>query len=192
MRRHQIHLILVFAVALFTAPFAQAEDSRNTDDNTYDQQSIIDVSSDFLGAGSEAVAKVIEKIFSDLGRPNAYIIGSEAGGAIAVGLRYGDGQLNHKIEGQRKTYWTGPSIGFDLGGNASRVVTLVYNLYDTEELFHRFPAVEGSIYYVGGIGVNYHQRGDVILAPIRVGVGLRAGVNMGYLHYTKKRSWLPF
>lgn len=167
-------------------------DPRRTNDNTYDERSIIQVTSDALGAGSGAVAKVVEKVFSDLGRPNGYIIGSEDSGAIGLGLRYGDGKLTHKIEGERRVYWTGPSVGFDLGGNASRVVTLVYDLYDTEDLYHRYPAVEGSFYYIGGIGVNYNQRGHVILAPIRVGVGLRAGVNIGWLKYTKKRNWMPF
>jgi hypothetical protein len=167
-------------------------DPRRDEKNTYDEKSIVDVTSDFLGAGSGAVAKVVEKVFSDLGRPNGYILGSEGSGAIGVGLRYGDGNLQHKIEGEQRVFWTGPSIGFDIGGNASRVVILVYDLYDTEDLFHRYPAVEGSFYWIGGIGVNYNQRGHVILAPIRVGVGLRAGVNIGYLSYSKTRKWIPF
>lgn len=174
---------------------AQAQDQTGnspSNDNTYDKESIIQVSSDFLGAGSEAVAKVVEKVFSDLGRPNAYIVGSEMSAAAMVGIRYGDGSLNHKIEGTRRVFWTGPSLGVDLGGNAARTVTLVYNLYDTEDIYGRFPAVEGSFYYIGGIGVNYQQKGDVILAPMRVGVGLRAGVNLGYLRYSRERSWLPF
>ena len=165
---------------------------KDTEENTYDQQSIIDVTSSFLGAGSEAVAKVVEKIFADLGRPNAYIMGSEISAAAVVGLRYGDGDLQHKIEGKRRIFWTGPSLGIDLGGNAAKSVTLVYHLYDTEDIYGRFPAVEGSFYYIGGIGVNYQQKGDIILAPIRVGVGLRAGANLGYLHYTRERNWIPF
>lgn len=169
-----------------------AATTKDSDANTYDKESIIGVTSDFLGAGSEAVAKVVEKVFSDLGRPNAYITGSEMSAAAIVGLRYGDGDLHHKIEGERRVFWTGPSLGIDLGGNASRSVTLVYHLYDTEDLFQRYPAVEGSFYYVGGIGVNYQQKGNIILAPIRVGLGLRAGANLGYLHYTRERSWVPF
>lgn len=168
------------------------KNDRRTEENTYDQQSIIQVTSEFLGAGSEAVAKVVEKVFGDLGRPNAYITGSELSAAAVAGVRYGDGDLFHKIEGSRRVYWTGPSLGIDLGGNASRSVTLVYHLYDTEEIYQRYPAVEGSFYYVGGIGVNYQQKGDVILAPIRVGLGLRAGANLGYVKYTRGRSWLPF
>lgn len=172
---------------------AQANDtSAQADEDTYDKQSIIDVTSDFLGAGSDVVAKVVEKVFADLGRPNAYIKGSEISAAAVVGLRYGDGDMQHKIEGMRRVFWTGPSIGIDLGGNASKSVTLVYHLYDTEEVYGRFPAVEGSFYYIGGLGVNYQQKGDVILAPIRVGVGLRAGANLGYIHYTRERNWLPF
>ncbi|MEX1148189.1 MAG: DUF1134 domain-containing protein [Sphingomonadales bacterium] len=181
----------VFAI-VFGMMGGAAHAQESTEENTYDKDSIIEVTSDFLGAGSDAVASVVEKVFADLGRPNGYITGSELSAAAIVGLRYGDGDLNHKIEGQRRVFWTGPSLGIDLGGNASRVVTLVYHLYDTEELYSRFPAVEGSFYYVGGVGVNYQQKGETILAPIRVGVGLRAGANLGYIHYTKTRNWLPF
>ncbi|MBL4801968.1 MAG: DUF1134 domain-containing protein [Emcibacter sp.] len=159
---------------------------------TYDEKSIVNAASDFLGGGSEAIAKVIEKAFKDHGRPNGYIIGTEISGAFVVGVRYGDGTLTHKIEGDSRLYWKGPSIGFDVGANGSRVFALVYNLYDVEELYQRFPAVEGSAYFIGGVGMNYQQRGDIIIAPIRVGVGLRLGVNLGYMHLTRKRSWIPF
>ena len=109
-----------------------------------------------------------------------------------VGLRYGDGTLSHKIEGDSRIYWKGPSIGFDVGGNASRVFALVYNLHDVHDIYQRFPAVEGSFYYIGGLGMNYQQKDDIIIAPIRVGVGLRAGANIGYMHLTKDRDWIPF
>ena len=148
--------------------------------------------SDFLGGGSEAIAKVIEKAFKDLGRPNGYIIGTEVSAALVVGVRYGDGTLSHKIEGDSRLYWKGPSIGFDAGANGSRVFALVYNLHDVQDLYTRYPAVEGSAYFIGGVGMNYQQRGNVIIAPIRVGVGLRLGVNMGYMHLTQDRSWIPF
>ncbi len=160
--------------------------------NTYDEKSVANAASDFLGGGSEAIAKVIEKAFKDHGRPNGYIIGTEGSAALVVGVRYGDGTLSHKIEGDSRLYWKGPSIGLDAGANGSRVFALVYNLHDVEELYQRFPAVEGSLYYIGGVGMNYQQRGDIIIAPIRVGVGLRLGVNLGYLHFTRKRSWIPF
>ena len=161
-------------------------------DATYDKENVINAASEFFGEGSEAVASVIEKAFADLGRPNGYIIGTEVSGAIAVGARYGDGTLSHKIEGDSRVYWKGPSIGIDVGANGSRVFALVYNLNDTQELYQRFPAVEGSIYYVAGAGMNYQQVDEIVIAPIRVGVGLLAGVNLGYLHFTKERSWNPF
>ena len=161
-------------------------------DATYDKENVINAASEFFGEGSEAVASVIEKAFADLGRPNGYIIGTEVSGAIVVGARYGDGTLSHKIEGDSRVYWKGPSIGIDVGANGSRVFALVYNLNDTQELYQRFPAVEGSLYYVAGVGMNYQQVDEIVIAPIRVGVGLRAGVNLGYLHFTKERSWSPF
>ncbi|MEZ5758470.1 MAG: DUF1134 domain-containing protein [Emcibacteraceae bacterium] len=170
---------------------SQNMDGTNVD-TTYDKESIINAASGFFGEGSEAVASVIEKAFADLGRPNGYIIGTEASAALVVGARYGDGTLSHKIEGDRRVYWKGPSIGIDVGANGSRVFALVYNLNDTEELFQRFPAVEGSFYYVAGFGMNYQQVDEIIIAPIRLGVGLRAGVNLGYLHFTKERDWIPF
>ena len=178
------------------APSESAQHRQNLDEtnyaNSYDEKSIVNAASDFLGGGSEALAKVVEKAFKDHGRPNGYIIGTEVSGAIGIGVRYGDGTLTHKIEGDSRVYWKGPSIGFDLGANGSRVFALVYNLYDVEELYRRFPAVEGSAYFIGGVGMNYQQRGDIIIAPVRVGVGLRLGVNLGYMHLTKKRSWIPF
>jgi hypothetical protein len=173
-----------------TAP-RQNIDSTNVD-ATYDKENIMNAASEFFGGGSEALAGVIEKAFKDLGEPNGYIIGTEVSGALIVGARYGDGTLSHKIEGDQRIYWKGPSIGIDIGANGSRVFALVYNLNDTEELFQRFPAVEGSLYYIAGVGINYQQVDDIIIAPIRVGVGLRAGINLGYLHFTKERSWSPF
>ena len=166
-------------------------DATNVD-ATYDKENVVNAASEFFGEGSEAVASVIEKAFADLGRPNGYIIGTEVGAALIVGARYGDGTLSHKIEGDKRVYWKGPSIGIDAGANGSRVFALVYNLNDTEELYQRFPAVEGSLYYVAGFGMNYQQVDEIIIAPIRLGVGLRAGVNLGYLHFTTVRSWSPF
>lgn len=178
------------------APSETTQHRQNLDEtnyaNTYDEKNIANAASDFLGGGSEAIAKVIEKAFKDLGRPNGYIIGTEISGALVVGVRYGDGILTHKIEGDSRVYWKGPSIGFDVGAHGSRLFALVYNLHDVEEVYQRFPAIEGSAYFVGGVGMNYQQRGDIIIAPIRVGVGLRLGVNLGYMHITSKRDWIPF
>jgi hypothetical protein len=172
-------------------PQPQNLDATNVDD-TYDKESIINAGSGFFGSGSEALAGVIEKAFKEHGRPNGYIIGTEGSAALIVGARFGDGTLSHKIEGDKRIYWKGPSIGIDVGANGSRVFALVYNLHDSQDLYQRFPAVEGSFYYVAGLGMNYQQLDDIVIAPIRMGVGLRAGVNLGYLHFTKERSWIPF
>jgi len=161
-------------------------------DGTYSQNEIVDAVANFFGVTSKAAAEVVEKIFSDLGRPNAYIAGEEASGAVGVGLRYGDGVMHRKGYRNMKVYWQGPSIGFDIGANASKCFTLVYNIRRQEEIFQRFPGVEGSYYFIAGIGVNYQRTGRISLAPMRTGVGLRAGVNAGYLSYSRERSWLPF
>jgi hypothetical protein len=164
------------------------------EDETYSADEIVQKAAGFFGATTEAVAKAVEQIFSRYGRPNAYIAGGEGSGAFFVGLRYGEGDLYMKSNGDRptKVYWQGPSIGFDFGANASKNFTLVYNLPAAEAIYERFPGIEGSAYFVAGIGVNYQQSGRVILAPMRTGVGLRAGVNGGYLSYAKERNWIPF
>ena len=185
---------LLLGLALVLAPLSSgnAQSTTQTEENTYDQESVMDAATGFFGSGAKSLAKAIEKVFADNGRPNAYILGNEGSAALIIGLRYGDGTMFHKIEGERRVHWTGPSVGFDAGANLSKVFVLVYNLYDTDELYRRFPAVEGSFYYIGGVGLNYQQRGDIVLAPIRVGIGLRAGANLGYMKYSKKRRLLPF
>ncbi len=182
----------VLAGLLAAVPVLAADNPKDVDKDTYDQDSILKDAADFLGSSTEGLAKVIEKAFKDHGRPNGYIKGEEASGAIAVGLRYGNGTLKLKKGASRKVYWQGPSIGFDLGGNLSKVFVLIYHLPSTEKIFQRFPSVDGSLYYVGGVGINYQQRDNIILAPIRLGVGLRAGASIGYMHYTKTKTLNPF
>ncbi|MFT4047464.1 MAG: DUF1134 domain-containing protein [Solimonas sp.] len=159
--------------------------------HTYSADEVTQAASKFFGSTSEGLAKAIERTFSDYGRPNAYIYGNEGGGAIVVGLRYGKGTLQFKGGESQKVYWQGPSVGWDFGGNASKVFTLVYNLRSSTQLFQRFPAVDGSLYVVAGVGVNYQKSGDIVLAPIRTGVGLRAGASLGYVHYTREASVVP-
>lgn len=161
-------------------------------EDTYGEDDLIGAAEGVFGKGAEGIAKLIEDLLEDQGRPNGYIVGREAGGAFIVGARYGSGTLHHKIEGTRKVYWTGPSIGFDAGANAGNTFVLVYNLFDTEDIFERFPAGEGQAYFVGGLTASYLRRGDIVLIPIRVGAGLRLGVNAGYLKFSKKQRWLPF
>lgn len=163
------------------------------DPQTYSEDEVLAAAQRVLGAGAEGLATVVRHVFEDLGRPNAYIEGNEGAGAFGVGLRYGSGNLRMK-GGVAVThlYWQGPSIGFDSGGNASRVFTLVYNLHHADDIFHRFGGVDGSAYFIGGVGVNYQRRNAVTLAPMRAGVGFRLGANIGYLHYTRRRRLNPF
>jgi hypothetical protein len=157
----------------------------------YTREEIIKNTSDFLGVTAEAAGGAVEKIFAQYDQPTAYVAGEEASGAITVGLRYGRGLLYMKNREPMEVFWAGPSIGWDLGGNASRVFTLCYNLQYPEVIYQRFPGVEGSAYLVGGLGVNYQRAGDIVLAPIRAGVGLRLGANVGYLAYTRQRQIIP-
>lgn len=158
---------------------------------TYSADEMIRATSDFLGVTAESAGAAIEKIFKDKGQPTAYIAGEEGSGAFVAGLRYGRGLLYMKGRPTLETFWQGPSIGWDWGGNASRVFTLCYNLQYPDAIFRRFPGVEGSAYLIGGLGVNYQKADDITLAPIRAGVGLRLGANVGYLGYSRKRRWMP-
>ena len=158
---------------------------------TYSSEELAREASKFFGESSESVALAIERTVSDYGRPVAYIFGNEGSGAVVIGLRFGEGTLQYKGGGSTKVYWQGPSVGWDFGGSASKVFTLIYNLEDTSQLFQRFPAVDGSLYVVAGMSVNYQRSGDIVLAPIRTGVGLRAGASLGYIHYTRERSFIP-
>lgn len=159
---------------------------------TYKEDDLIGAAEGVFGKGAEGLARMIEDILDKQGEPNGYIVGREAGGAFVVGARYGSGTLFHKVEGQKPVYWTGPSIGLDAGANAGSTFVLVYNLHDTEELYERYPAGEGTAYLVGGLNASYLRKGDVVLIPIRVGAGLRLGVNAGYMRFSKKHRWLPF
>ena len=160
--------------------------------DTYQKGDLIGAAEGVFGKGAAGLAGLIEDILQKQGEPNAYITGSEAGGAFVVGLRYGSGELHHKVEGERKAYWTGPSVGFDVGGNAAKTFVLVYNLYDTEDLYKRYPAGEGAAYFVGGFNVSYLRSGDVVMIPVRLGAGLRLGANIGYMKFSKKGKWMPF
>jgi hypothetical protein len=159
---------------------------------TYQQDDVLGAAEGVFGKGAEGLGKLIEDILKKQGTPNGYIVGREGGGAFVVGLRYGSGTLHHKVEGQMPVYWTGPSIGLDAGANAGSTFVLVYNLYDTEDLYKRFPSGEGVAYLVGGFNASYLRRGDIVLIPIRVGAGLRLGANVGYMKFSKKSRWLPF
>jgi hypothetical protein len=195
--RQQLIAILIGGIALLglaTVPAAGRETSgRETSghDDTYSPDEITQSVSDFFGMTTEASAKAVERVFSDLGEPDGYIKGDEGSGAFIAGVRYGSGWLVRKGFEPVKVYWKGPSVGFDFGGNASKCFTLVYNLREERRLYQRFPGVEGSFYFIAGLGVNYMRSGGVTLAPMRTGVGLRAGVNMHYQVYSDRRDWFP-
>jgi hypothetical protein len=159
---------------------------------TVANKDVLSAAEGVFGKGANGLADMIEKLLKDQGQPTGYITGREAGGAFVVGLRYGSGTLHHQIEGDRKVYWTGPSVGFDVGADANKVFVLVYNLHDTQRLFRRFPAAEGNAYVVGGVTASYLRSGDMVLIPVRMGVGARLGVNAGYMKFTQKSKWLPF
>ena len=159
---------------------------------TFRREEILSAAEGTFGKGAAGLAGILERTLKDQGEPNAYIAGREAGGAIVLGLRYGSGTLYHKVEGPMPVHWTGPSVGFDLGGDASKVFVLVYNLYDSEELFRRFPSGEGRLYVVGGFAATYLRRGNIVLIPIRLGVGWRQGVNLGYMKFSHKGRVIPF
>jgi hypothetical protein len=184
------------AIAGTTEDAAKQASSAPTDataqGTTYKQDDLIGAAEGVFGKGASGLAGLIEDVLRKQGEPNAYIVGREGGGALVIGLRYGSGTLHHKVEGQRPVYWTGPSIGFDAGANAGNTFVLVYNLYDSQDLYKRFPAGEGQAYFVGGFNASYLRRGDVVLIPIRVGAGLRLGVNAGYMKFSTKQKWLPF
>ena len=185
-RRRVLAVVALLLLAMAYAPAVRAAEG------TFSQVEVLSAADKFFGGVTKGLAEVIQKVFSDLGEPNAYIAGEEVSGAFVFGLRYGKGDLNRKGQASQTIYWQGPSVGFDFGGNASKSFTLVYNLKDPETLYQRYPGVDGSIYVVAGVGVNYQRAGDTTLAPIRTGVGLRFGGNLGYLHYTKSASWIPF
>lgn len=159
---------------------------------TYTSDELIHSISDYMGVTAENAGSAIQKMFKENGLPTAYIAGQEGSGAVGLGLRYGRGLLYMKGHPPQEVAWQGPSVGWDLGGNVSRVFTLVYNLQYPDMIYRRFPGVEGSGYVIGGLGVNYQRAEGITLAPVRAGFGLRLGANVGYLSYSRKSKGWPF
>ncbi|MGP2493494.1 MULTISPECIES: DUF1134 domain-containing protein [Phyllobacteriaceae] len=158
----------------------------------YTAQEIVDSGHRFFGSASGGLATVVEKIFASYGLPNGYLLGEEGSGALIGGLTYGEGTLYTKNAGDHKVFWQGPSLGWDFGGEGSRVMMLVYNLDDVSSLYNRFGGVAGSAYVVAGVGFNVLKAGNLVLVPIRTGVGARLGINLGYLKLTQEPTWNPF
>jgi hypothetical protein len=160
--------------------------------DTYTSSEIVNTGHKFFGAISRDLAQLVERAVSTWGQPNGYVLGQEGGGAIVVGLRYGDGTLYTKNAGDRRVFWEGPSVGWDLGGEGARTMMLVYNLPATDSIYQRFVGIDGSAYVVGGLGMTALTANKIVVVPIRTGVGLRLGANVGYLKFTPKATWNPF
>jgi hypothetical protein len=160
--------------------------------DTFSPDEIKETGHRFFGKVSMGFARVVEYVFQRAGRPNGYILGEEAGGAFIAGLRYGEGMLYTKDAGDYRIFWQGPSLGYDFGAEGSKTMVLVYDLRGPREIFNTFAGVDGSAYFIGGVGVTFLRNEHIMLAPIRSGVGLRLGANIGYLKYTPQPTWNPF
>jgi hypothetical protein len=160
-------------------------------ESRFSSNELVNTGHRFFGTVSQGLAQIVEKAVSQWGQPNGYILGEEASGAFVAGLRYGEGILYTKNAGDLKVYWQGPSIGFDAGGEGARTMMLVYSLPATSAIYERFGGVDGSAYFIGGFGMTALTANNIVLVPIRSGVGLRLGANIGYLKFTPKATWNP-
>ena len=173
-------------------PAGLPPDAFENPDDGYTIEEIRDASRGFFGSISANLAAVIEHTFRNWGRPTAYVLGTEGGGALLAGLRYGKGTLYLRTGGTQTVHWHGPSLGYDFGAESSRTMFLIYNMHDPSKLFRRYIGVDGSAYLVGGVGVTLLKGGPTIMAPIRTGLGLRVGANVGYVRFTAEPTWNPF
>ena len=168
-------------------PPAAAPQSQN-----YSPNEVIDAGHRFFGSVSRGVAQIVEKAGSQWGLPNGYVLGQEAGGAVVAGLRYGEGILYTKNAGDLRVFWQGPSLGWDFGGEGARTMMLIYSLPATGAIYQRFAGIDGSAYFVGGLGMTALTADGIVVVPIRTGVGLRLGANVGYVKFTPTATWNPF
>lgn len=191
-----VYLILAAFVALtaatlvLTPTFTQAQEGSLSD--TFSGDEIVETGHEFFGSVAQGLASLVERAVSQFGLPNAYILGEEAGGAIFAGARYGEGTMYTRNQGEHGVFWQGPTVGLDFGGDGSKVMMLVYNLNSVSDVYGRYPGVDGSAYVIGGLGMTVIKYGDVVMVPIRSGVGARLGVNVGYLKFTQEPTWNPF
>lgn len=191
-RKLAFGLTLVLAMLLpATIASAQQQGGGSLSD-TYSGDELVNTGAEFFGSVAQGLASVIERAVSTYGLPNGYILGEEGSGALFAGARYGQGTLYTRNAGELPVYWQGPSIGFDVGGDGSKVMILVYNLSSLESVMGRIPGVNGSAYVVGGLGMTVMKRRDLVMVPIRSGVGARLGLNVGYLNFTNEPTWNPF
>ena len=177
---------------LLSAPAGRAQGQFPPKVEDFSESTLVISAAKYLGTTAESMAEIMDRVFSQYGIPDAIIRGEEVSAAVVFGLRYGRGTLEMRSGVQHPIYWRGPSAGVDSGGNAAKSFTLVYGIQNVEEVYSRFGGVDGSAFYLGGVAVNYLQRDDIVMAPMRAGVGLRAGVSIGYLKFTRESGWFPF
>ena len=182
--------LCLFVVGANLALAQSAPPPRHRD--TFTAGEVVRAGHKFFGTVSQGLAQVVQEAFSRFGEPNGYVLGQEGGGAFVVGVRYGDGKLYTRNAGDLQVFWEGPSIGFDAGGEGARTMMLVYNLPSTEAIYQRFGGIDGSAYFIGGFGMTALTYNKIVVVPIRSGVGLRLGANVGYLKFTPKATWNPF
>ena len=183
--------IFVALLAALAAPVPAAFAQGSLSD-TYEGEDLVENGKQFFGSASQGLASLVERAVSEFGLPNGYILGEDAGGALFAGARYGEGVLYTRNAGEYNVYWQGPSVGFDVGGDGSKVMMLVYNLNQIQDVLGRFAGVDGSAYVLGGFGMTVIKRGNIVMVPIRSGVGARLGINIGYLKFTNEPTWNPF
>jgi len=175
------------------APYAQpAPQTMQPGAGEFSPNEIVDAGHRFFGGISRGLATIVEKAVSQWGLPNGYILGEEGGGAFFGGLRYGEGMLYTKNAGDLKVFWQGPSVGWDFGGEGARTMMLVYKLPATHAIYQRFGGIDGSAYFIGGLGMTALTANNIVVVPIRSGLGLRLGANIGYLKFTPQPTWNPF
>lgn len=186
-------LVFVLAAVILLAgqPLPALARSGSLSD-TYSADELVNKGSAFFGSVAQGLASVVEKSVAQFGLPNGYILGDEGSGAVVVGARYGQGTMYTRNAGDLTVYWQGPSVGLDFGGDGSKVMMLVYNLPDINAIYGRYPGVNGSAYVVGGLGMTVLKKDNIVVVPIRSGVGARLGINAGYLHFTPNATWNPF
>ncbi|MGN7293856.1 DUF1134 domain-containing protein [Rhizobium sp. SAFR-030] len=185
-------LVALSLFAALAAPLAAPAMAQQASSEQYTFQEIIDAGHGFFGSTTGGLAKVVEKAFQQYGLPNGYILGQEGSGAFIAGLTYGEGELYTKNAGQHPVFWQGPSLGLDYGGQGARTMMLVYNLPAVPSLYARYGGVSGSAFVVAGVGMTALTNQQVVIAPIRTGLGARLGVNVGYLKFTQQPTWNPF
>ena len=184
---------LVGAIPLVaSAQGVQRTYATNPDPSSFQASELVEAGHQFFGSASRGLALAVQEATRRWGEPNGYILGQEASGAFFGGLRYGEGKLFTRNAGQRPVFWQGPSLGFDMGGEGARTMMLVYNMPFTDAIYKRFAGVDGSAYFIGGFGVTAVAADEMVVVPIRAGIGARLGVNIGYLKFTPDATWNPF